>query len=173
MSQPAITGAQVGHIVARPKFIFREQQNNTQRSPADRRRSDYVQPNELRIYYEIRFTDMREKETGLQVFARLEKPLTAVYPRPKPGISLLLRGRRIRGIGWTFRHETVLNGATIAPVYGWHENLWTDADEDKYLIDINEDVKKTNTDFRSMISFACERWNINIEEKQINIGGLQ
>jgi hypothetical protein len=78
MSRPAITRALVEQIVARPKFVFREKANNTQPSTLERRRSDYVRPNELRIYYEIRFTDEKEKECGLSVFARLEKPLTGV-----------------------------------------------------------------------------------------------
>jgi hypothetical protein len=170
MVQPAITAAQVEAIIISPKFVYREKQNNTQRSKADKRRNDYIAPNELRIYYEIRLNHMREKDAGLILFARLEKPITAVRPRPLPGVALLHRGRRIRGINWTFRHDTVFNGQPIAPVYGWHENRWTDLDEDKYIIDINGEVG--NQDFQSIIWLACKRWNIEIDDKQIQIGGL-
>jgi hypothetical protein len=170
MPQPAITRAYVEEIITRPKFVYREISNNTRVSRADKRSKDYVAPEEKRIYYEIRFKDMREKPADLRFFARLEQGLSGVRPLPKPGMSLWLLNSRIRGINWNMRHENMLNGVKIAPVREWHEKLWTDIDEDKYIVDINDEVR--NTDLRSMIRFACERWNIDIEEKQIQIGGL-
>lgn len=65
----------------------------------------------------------------------------------------------------------MLNGQPIEPVRGWHEKRWTDIDEDKHIIDINGDIR--NTDLRSIISFCCNRWNIDQpEERQYNIGDL-
>jgi hypothetical protein len=65
----------------------------------------------------------------------------------------------------------MFSGQSIAPVRGWHEKLWTEIDEDKYIIDVNEDIK--NEDFRSIIRFCCNRWNIEpLEEPQYRIGDL-
>lgn len=170
MSQPAITEALVGELLSRWKFIHRAVYDNTQSAKSERRQKDYVEPDEKRIIYEVRFSDMREKDAGLQLHARLEKPLSGVYPRPMPGISLKLGGRRIRGINWNLRHDSMLNAVPVGTVRGWHEKLWTNADGDKYIIDINTEVR--NTDLHSMIRFACGRWNIEIPENQIRLGDL-
>lgn len=78
---------------------------------------------------------------------------------------------RIRGVNWNLVHPNIFHGQPIAPVRKWHEKLWTDIDQDKYIIDINDDIQ--NTDLRSIIWFCCTRWNIELpEERQQVIGDL-
>jgi hypothetical protein len=96
-----------------------------------------------------------------------------IFPQParRPGISLKWKGTRIRGVNWNIRHDNLLNGEVIAPIYGWHEKQYTEIDEDKHLVDINDEVK--NADLRSIIQFCCDRWNIESpEEFQYRIGDL-
>lgn len=112
---------------------------------------------------------MREKDLPLQFTARNETALAGVT-RPRPGFSLKWRGFRVRGVNWNFRHDNMLNGQRIEPVHGWHEKLWNATDGDKRIIDINDDVK--NTDFRAMLRFCCDRWNIEFEPDQYNMGDL-
>lgn len=162
MSQPAITEALVEQVISRKKFIQRVVFNNT--------RIHFEEPNEKRIVYEVRFADMREKDAGLQLVARLEKALSGVFPRPQPGLSLRLRGQRIRGINWNLRHGCQSNGVNTGFVKGWHEKLWTNLDADKYIVDINGEVR--NTDLMSMIRFACQRWNVELPADQPRLGDL-
>jgi hypothetical protein len=57
-----------------------------------------------------------------------------------------------------------------SPQSEWHEKLFTDTDKDKYIIDINDDIK--NTDFWAIVKFCCIRWNLDIpEERQMTMGG--
>jgi hypothetical protein len=107
---------------------------------------------------------------GLQFHARLEKPISGVHPRPRPGISLKLHGERIRGINWNVRHDDILNGVEVGFVRNWHEKIWTNTDADKHIVDINGDVK--NTDLFSMIRFAFDRWNIEDPKNQTRLGDL-
>ena len=132
---------------------------------------NYVPPNEKIIMWEICFADMRGKPTNLLFHARQETALTGVTVPRRPGISLKWKGTRIRGVNWNIRHDNLLNGEVIAPIYGWHEKQYTEIDEDKHLVDINDEVK--NADLRSIIQFCCDRWNIESpEEFQYRIGDL-
>src|SRR5579862_503682 len=112
---------------------------------------------------------MREKPIPLQFTARQETALSGVI-RPMPGFSLKWKGVRIRGVNWNLQHPNILNGQATEPVRGWHEKLWNQIDQDKHIIDINDVVK--NTDFRSMLRFCCDRWNIESESDQYNMGDL-
>ena len=128
------------------------------------------EPDEKRIIYEVRFADMREKDAHLQLLARLEKAIAGVYPRPLPGISMRLAGRRIRGINWNLRHDCIQNGVSVGRIRGWHEKRWTNSDGDKFIVDINGEVR--NTDLLSMIRLACQRWNIDLPADQPRLGGI-
>jgi hypothetical protein len=168
MSRPVITEAEVARIISRQKFIYRTIADNTQPSRSEKRQKDYVQPNEKNIVYEIRYSDMREKPADLRFRARLETGISGA-PRPRPGISLNWKNTRIRGVNWNLRHDSMLNGQLLEPVRGWHEKLWTEIDEDKYVVSIKEEVR--NTDLRSMIRFCCQRWNIDLPEEPKNLLG--
>jgi|SRR5579864_8190239 len=170
MFKPALTIAEVAQTVTKRKFVSAVVKDNTQPTASERRQRDYVQPNEKIIIWDLRFTGMREKEIPLQFHARLETAISGVI-RPKPGVSLKWKGRRIRGVNHAFRHDNMLNALPAEPVRGWHEKLWNEVDEDKHIIDINGDIK--NTDFRAVIRFCCDRWNIELpEENQRRIGDL-
>jgi len=167
MSEPAITEAVVAEIISRWKFIHRVVSDNARRSTEDP--ADYAEPNEKRLVYELRFTDMRDRDAHLQLHARLEKAIAGVFPRPMPGVSLRFCGRRIRGLNWNHRHDDRFGGVNVGIVRGWHEKVWTNADQDKHIIDINGQVR--NTDMLSLISFCCDRWNIEAPQ-QLRIGDI-
>jgi len=55
-------------------------------------------------------------------------------------------------------------------IKGWHEKVWTKSDGDKCIKDINNEIG--NTDLTAMIKFCCDRWNIELKDDQISLGGL-
>jgi hypothetical protein len=115
--QPAITAAQVAEIVAKRKFVSTIKQDNTKPSKSELKQKNYKQPNEKSIYWDLRFADMRDRPIPLQFHARLETPISGLRViRPLPGVSLLWKGIRIRGVNHSFLHENMLNGVQIAPV---------------------------------------------------------
>lgn len=137
----------------------------------ERARKDYVPPYEKIIIWDLAFKDMRGKSQPLQFHARIETPLAGFAIRPRPGISLKWRGLRIRGVGWHLKHEGTLNGEPIDAVRSWHEKQWTEIDEDKYIIDINAEMR--NEDLRAVMKFCCNRWNNEWpEEKQGRLGDI-
>lgn len=168
-SQPAMTTAHIAQIVAKRKIVSGVVRDNTRPPKAERPHSDYVPPYELTIVWDLRFADMREKPVPLQFHARLETAISGAV-LPKPGISLKWKGTRIRGVNWNIRHDNILDGQRVEPVRGWHEKLWNEIDGDKNIIDINDVIG--NTDFRSVIRFCCQRWNIELSDTQYGIGDL-
>lgn len=167
MPETPINEAAVAQILSKRKFVYRVKYDNTARSPGN---PVSTEPNEKRIVYDLRFLDAPEKEAHLQFLARQETPVSGVYPRPMPGMSLRWKGVRIRGINWNLRHDVVSNGVSTGYIRGWHEKLWTNADADKYIVDINGEVR--NRDLNSMIRFAFERWNVEDPKGQTRLGGL-
>jgi hypothetical protein len=162
MVQP-ITEAEVARILARRKFTHKVVADNTKpKGP--------VQPFEKRFVCDVRFMDMKTKAVQLQFFARQEQAIAGVLPRPRPGLSLLWRGARIRGVNWYWRHDSLLHGVSCGHIKGWHEKVWTNSDGDKHIVDINGDVG--NTDLTSMIKFCCDRWNIEFKDDQFRLGGI-
>ncbi len=162
MVQP-ITEAEVAKLLDRRKFIHKVVADNTKpKGP--------VQPLERRFVCDVRFVDMKEKAVQLQFFARQEQAISGVLPRPLPGLSLLWRGVRIRGVNWAWRHDSLLHGVQCEHISGWHEKVWSNSDADKHIKDINDEVK--NTDLPSMIKFCCNRWKIEFSDDQFRLGGI-
>jgi len=155
---PTITEADVAYLLAAKKFIFRVTADNS-----DQRRD----VPEIRIRYEIRRKDLREHTIYVQFFARQEQAVLSALPKPTPGISLLWYGRRIRGISRRIKHDVIRDGVKIGIVRGWYEHQWTNTDEDKYIVDINSEVKRP--DLRSLIAMCLDRWNIE-RPSQLNLG---
>jgi hypothetical protein len=171
ISQPSLTRAGATAIVARWKYVLSVKLDNTVPPRSERARKDYVPPNEKIIIWDLAFADMRGKSTPLQFHARIETPISGFSVRPRPGISLKWSGRRIRAICWAARHDGTLDGRPLPPVRKWHEKQWTEADEDKYIVDVNQEIQ--NEDFRSLIKFCCKRWNIECPvEIQKRMGDL-
>ena len=75
-----------------------------------------------------------------------------------PGASLLWYSKRIRCLAWKLRRDVVKDGEVTGFVNGWYEHQWTDADQDRYVVDVNAEI--TATDFDSIVHLCCERWNI-------------
>jgi hypothetical protein len=134
--KPSLTRAEATEIVARRKYILSIKLDNTQLPKSERGRRDYVLPNEKVIIWNLAFGDMRGKQVPLQFHARIETPISGFPVRPRPGISLKWKGKRIRAVCWAIRHDGAFNGQPIAPVRKWHEKQWTEVDEEKYIVDI-------------------------------------
>jgi hypothetical protein len=159
----SITEAEVAKVLDRRKFVHKVVIDNT-------KPTDTVHPLEKRLICDLRFFDMPTKKVPLQFFARQEQAISGVWPRPRPGLSLRWRGVRIRGVNWFLRHDSLLNGVSCGRIKGWHEKVWTKSDGDKYIKDINNEIG--NTDLTAMIKFCCGRWNIELKDDQISLGGL-
>jgi hypothetical protein len=158
----SVIEAEVAGILARRKFVHKVIADNTKSKGP-------IQPFEKRFVCDIRFLDMPKKNVQLQFFARQEQAISGVLPRPRPGLSLLWRGVRIRGVNWALRHDSLRNGVPCGYIKGWHEKVWTNSDGDKHIKDINSEVG--NTDLTSMIKFCCDRWNIEFKDDQFHLGG--
>lgn len=117
----------------------------------------------MRIRYEVRKKDNPGAYLGLQIFAKLNRTPVPRGISPTPSVSLLWYNLRIRGINRKLRHDVVQNGIVVGTVRGWHEHQWTDADEDKFVIDVNALIKKS--DLRSLLQFCMKRWNIEFPEQ--------
>lgn len=165
MPRQDITESDVSKILSRTKFIHKVVTDNTRSKD-----KSAPQPFEKRIICDLRFRDMPDNHVQLQLFARLEQAISGVLPKPRPGISLLFKGIRIRGVNCHLRHDSLLNGVSCGHVRHWHEKIWTNTDGDKYIIDINSEVK--NVDLTSIIRFCCDRWNIEVKDEQFRLGGI-
>jgi hypothetical protein len=159
MQHPVITEAQATDILVRRKFIHSVASDNSSSTTA----------NERLIAYALRFVDSPLADQPLQLIARLERNIPGIAPRPKPGISLRWKGHyRIRQISHALRHDCLLNGVPNGHVKGWHEKIWTNTDEDKFIVDVNHEIG--NTDLMTMIRFCCERWNIEPLKDSLRLG---
>jgi hypothetical protein len=165
MTQPVITEAQVAEILARRKRVHQVIENNTR--SGDRYRRVSGEPSEQRITFGLRFVDSPNSPIPLQLRARLEKRMPGA-PRTWPGLGLIWNHCRIRGINYCLRHDCLLNGVSNGHVKGWHEKIWRNADQDKYIEDINKGIRKT--DLMAMIRFCCKRWNIELPNEQLEMG---
>lgn len=149
MRKAPFTEAEVRDLIAAKKYIHGVMEDN--------RRQPNV--NETRLTYEIRRRGREAENLHLRLFARLEKQVSAAVVRPRPGVVLLWHNRRVRGICWRLRHDVIRAGQVIGFIRYWHEKQWTDADEDRFIIDANGFVKR-DIDFAPLIRLCLRRWNI-------------
>jgi hypothetical protein len=162
MRPTPFTEYEVKELLRAKKFIYKVRENNY---PTAKNNSAI---NEIRIRYAIRRVDSPNQDLRLQFFTRLERPAFGAEARTLPGISLNWYGERLRSISHALRHEVIQNGINIGYVKGWYEHQWTEADRDRYIVDINEDLQHTTKDLLSMMAFCLKRWNINAPE-QLNL----
>jgi hypothetical protein len=152
---------EVHQLIAARKFVNRVVQDNVQEQ------TDF----EKKIVYDIRRKDMPKKNISLQLTARLAPPLSASGAKAIPGVSLRWKGKTIRKIDYALRHDSIRYGVSAGHLSGWHEHIWTDEDEDRYVIAANPPVKAR--DIRSLVRWAAEKWNIDLEQiaEQYTLGG--
>lgn len=120
----------------------------------------------LEIIYRITRVDNPGDDIKLRLNARRPKPVRVTLPRPRPSASLLWHGERIRGIDHKITHAVIKNGLVVGSVRGWHEHQWSRRDGDRRVIDVNEEMKKVQEDFRSILRFCMERWRIELVEEE-------
>jgi hypothetical protein len=107
---------------------------------------------------------MPRKDVRLRLCARLAPSLPGIGPRPVPGIALQWKGKNIRKVDHALRHDSYRYGVSAGHVRGWHEHIWTDTDEDRYVIPAEPPIK--NGEMRALIRWAFDKWNI--ENNEIN-----
>lgn len=154
---------QVAQLIAARKFVFHVIQDTLQ--------SKTDPSSEQKIVYDIRRRDTPTKDHRLRLCARLAPSLSGIGPKPTPGVSLMWRGKIIRKIDHSLRHDSIRDGVSIGHIRGWHEHVWTDLDEDKHVVAAQPPVRRC--DIRSVISWAAEKWNIELDEldSQSRLGG--
>ncbi len=145
------TEYEVRQLMAARKFVFQIVRDNVQ-SP------DF----EKQIVYDVRRRDTPRKDHRLRLCARLAGSLSGVGPKSTPGVSLRWKGKSIRKLDYALRHDSIKSGISVGHVDGWHEHIWTDEDEDRYVIPADPPVK--GNDLRSVVRWATEKWNIETDE---------
>jgi hypothetical protein len=142
----------VRQLIAARKFVNRVVQDNVQEQT----------DSEKKIVYDIRRRDMPKKNISLQLCARLAPSLSAGGAKATPGVSLRWRGKTIRKVDYALRHDSMRYGVSAGHLSGWHEHIWTDEDEDRYVIAADPTVK--GRDIRSLVRWAADKWNIELEQ---------
>jgi hypothetical protein len=148
------TEYEVRQLMVARKFIFHVIRDNVQ-SPNN-------SESEKQIVYDIRRRDTPRKDYRLRLCARLAPSLSGVGPKSTPGVSLQWRGKNIRKLDYALRHDSIRSSVSAGHVSGWHEHIWTDEDEDRYVIAADPPVK--GTDIRSLVRWATEKWNIETDK---------
>lgn len=159
---PPFTEYEVSQLIAARKFVAKVMQDNTRGKPDPQV--------ERRIIYDVRRRDHPGKDARLRLCARLSPALPGIGIKPTPGVALQWRGKIIRKLDWALRHENVQYGTVIGIVRGWHEHIWTDEDQGKFIEAADPPVKQT--DMGSVIRWCAKKWNIELEEvEQLVLGG--
>jgi hypothetical protein len=161
MADAPFTESDVKKLLKKRKFVYRLIEDNREES----RTNPAI--TEVRVKYEIRTIAEPNIDIKLRFSARLSKTGPV---KPFPGIALFwYRNKRVRGISWAVHHGVVKNDAVIDKVHGWYEHQWTDSDEDRFIVDINKNIERT--DLFSMVNFCLKRWNIK-EVEQLRLKGV-
>jgi hypothetical protein len=147
------TEYEANRLIESRKFVCRIVQDNTEGPP----NSD----TEKKIVYDIRRRDMPQKDIHLRLCARLAPWVPGSGPKPIPGVSLQWKGHPVRKLDYSLRHDSKRHGVSIGHVKGWHEHVWTDQDEDEYVVIADPPVKAQ--DIKSLIRWAAEKWNIELD----------
>jgi hypothetical protein len=152
----------VQKLVRAGKFIHKVMQDNTQPG------SDPL--TEKRILYDVRKKDSPKHDIKLRLFARLSASLPGVGVKSTAGISLQWKGRNIRKVDYKLRHDVVQNGIVTGFIRGWHEHIWTDEDEDRYIVEADPPVKQS--DLRAVLRWCFMKWNIDSNQggEQLSFG---
>lgn len=161
---PKFTEYDVNQLVAARKFAARVLENTL---APERGKTQ----SEKTIKFAIRRLDTPKVDLVLVLSGRIKiKKLTGVASIHKPGVALFWHGKRIRGIDWKIRHEIIEDGVITGFIKGWHEHIWTDKDEDRFIIPVNPKMK--NEDLQAVLQWCVKKWNIEQIEEQFQLEGL-
>lgn len=114
----------------------------------------------MRLY--LRLKANPADDMSLQMSVVQKSRWSSVSAKPKPSAVMNLKGERIRGIDWKIKHESQRGGMPNGFVRGWHEHLWTEADRDRFVVDVNDAVGQE--DFRAFLKVCLDRWNVEVKE---------
>lgn len=162
MVSAPFTEYEVSQLVAARKFVARVVQDNT--------RGEIDPQIERRIIYDVRRKDNPSNDNRLRLCARLSPSLPGIGVKGTPGVSLQWRNKNIRKLDHKLRHDVIQDGVVVGFVRGWHEHVWTDEDQDRFIIVADPPVRQS--DLRSVIRWCADKWNIELEDsKQFVFGG--
>ena len=99
---------------------------------------------------------------SLIVCARVIRAVAGI-PRALPGVALVWKGHRVRGIDRNTRHDNP-DGSRID---GWHEHLWSEKYGDSM---VNSTREPKDRDLRGLFRAGLVRWNISVKEEQKELG---
>jgi hypothetical protein len=162
MATAHFTEYEVRQLLEARKFVSRVLQDNLKANS---------NPNsEKHIVYDVRRMDMPRIDIRLRLCARLAPSISGVGAKATPGVALQWKGKLIRRIDHALRHDSIRHGVSVGHLKGWHEHIWTDEDEDSFVITADPPV--TRSDIRSLIQWAAEKWNIDLGSisKQMPLG---
>lgn len=84
-------------------------------------------------------------------------------PKPNPSAALEWHGKRIRGLNYEVWHDNP--DGTI--VKGWHEHVWSPADQDSYVVPARpEPTRETLVD---IFKWGLRKWNIEIRQEHLEV----
>jgi hypothetical protein len=153
MATVHFTEYDVRQLLEARKFSFRVKYDSTQNKNSD---------SEKRIDYDIRRRDMPAKDLGLRLCARVAPSAPGVGVKSTPGVALQWKGRIIRKVDHATRHDSIRNGVSVGHIEGWHEHIWTDQDEGRYIVAADPPIR--NASLKGLIQWAAKKWNIELEE---------
>jgi hypothetical protein len=103
------------------------------------------------------------KATGLVIMARAKKSPPGV-PRPFPSSALVMTGRfRVRGLN----HELWHDNPDTTIVKGWHEHVWMNEFEDRFVVSARP--KPKDLTILGMFEWGLRKWNIAVERSQLKV----
>jgi hypothetical protein len=96
---------------------------------------------------------------GLVVKAKAHEAPSGV-PHPPPSAALEWFGKRIRGLNYELWHDNP--DGTI--VKGWHEHLWSPAEQDAHVVRARPEPTKRQ--LLDIFKWGLAKWNIEVLEEQ-------
>lgn len=151
LTKDRFTKADVEYLIATPKFIKavpRVQLLDSVRKTGWKMQSE--------IYSKA---DSNRPIVGLVIMAKCYQSPSGL-PRPTPSSALEWHGRRIRGLNYELWHDNP--DGTI--VKGWHEHIWSPAEQDARVIEARPEV--TQRDVRGVFAWGLKKWGIDIMMEQ-------
>ena len=99
---------------------------------------------------------------GLIVMARA-RPSPPGVPKPIPSSALEWYGKRIRGLNYELWHDNP-DGSIVR---GWHEHLWSPAEQDRYVVPARPEP--THKGLLDVFKWGLAKWNIEVLEEQLRL----
>lgn len=151
-----ITTGRVDYLVAAPKFIQAIPRTGFLDT---RRKTGWVI--RAAVFYK---SEPHRPIEGLIVTARAHQAPVGL-PHPTPSAALEWYGHRIRGLNYEQWHDNP-DGTSVR---GWHEHLWSPAEQDSRVIQAMPEPKDKT--LRGLLRWGLAKWNIEAKQVQESLNG--